>query len=235
MATDTTMTTEDTSMGTSSEPMTGAGPSDCPAIAEDNETEPAGTTEAESGTEAPAGSDGGATTEASAASEASVTTQAAADTSGQSVAPGESIPAASGPFVQILETDEFGPILVDSECRTLYVFKEDSEGEPTCFDECAVEWPPLFVPDDSVPPLADELDPSPFSVVDHADGPMLKVGDWPLYYFEDDTEPGEITGQGHGRPVVRRLPGRHDRRERGTSRADGSRRGRHRSGILGAI
>ena len=193
---DTTMATEDTSTGGSSEPMTGAGPSDCPAITEESGTEAPGTTEAVAGTEAPAGSEVGATTEAPAASGAAVTTEAAADTSGESVAPAESTPAVSGPFVQIVETDEFGPVLVDSECRALYGFKEDTEGEPTCVDDCAVEWPPLFVPDDSVPPLADELDPRLFSVVDHADGPMLKVGDQPLYYFEDDTEPGQITGQG---------------------------------------
>jgi hypothetical protein len=52
------------------------------------------------------------------------------------------------------------------------------------------------VSDDSVPPLADELDPGLFGVVDHVDGPMLKVGDLPLCYFEDDTEPSIITGQG---------------------------------------
>ena len=49
-----------------------------------------------------------------------------------------------------------------------------------------------------MPALADELDPSLFSVVEHPDGPMLKVGDWPLYYFAGDAAPGDMNGQGVG-------------------------------------
>ena len=109
-----------------------------------------------------------------------------------------SMPMASGPFVQIAESPEYGPILVDADCRALYVFANDSSGEPTCVDDCAAAWPPLFVPSDSVPPLADELDSSLFSVVQHPDGAMLKVGDWPLYYFAHDTAPGHTNGQGVG-------------------------------------
>jgi predicted lipoprotein with Yx(FWY)xxD motif len=109
-----------------------------------------------------------------------------------------SMPMASGPFVQMAESPEYGPILVDADCRALYVFANDATGEPTCVDDCAAAWPPLFVPSDSVPPLADELDPSLFSVVQHPDGAMLEVGDWPLYYFAHDTAPGQTNGQGVG-------------------------------------
>jgi predicted lipoprotein with Yx(FWY)xxD motif len=100
--------------------------------------------------------------------------------------------------VQIAETAEYGPILVDNACRALYIFTNDANGEPSCVDDCAVAWPPLLVPDDSVPPLADELDPSLFSVTSHPQGSMLKVGDWPLYYFAKDTAPGDTNGQGVG-------------------------------------
>ena len=107
-------------------------------------------------------------------------------------------PMASGPFVQLAESDEYGPILVDSECRTLYGFTQDADGEPTCVDDCAANWPALLVDGDAVPPLADELDPALFSIVEHPDGPMLKVGDWPLYYFANDAAPGDVNGQGVG-------------------------------------
>ena len=109
-----------------------------------------------------------------------------------------SVPMPSGPFVQIAETPEYGAILVDADCRALYVFANDANGEPTCVDDCAAAWPPLLVPDDTVPPLADELDPSLFSVTAHPEGSMLKVGDWPLYYFAQDTAPGDTNGQGVG-------------------------------------
>ena len=100
--------------------------------------------------------------------------------------------------MQVAESDEYGQILVDGECRTLYVFSHDVDGEPTCIDDCAANWPPLLVPDEAVPPLADEIDPSVFSVVQHPDGAMLKVGDWPLYYFANDAAPGDVNGQGVG-------------------------------------
>ncbi len=188
----------DTAMGATSEPMTGAGPSDCPPIA----AAPAGT-EAPAASEAPAGTepmttDAATATEAPMATEAPAGSEAPAATTGESMAPAGSVAAVSGPFVQVAESDEYGQVLVDSECRTLYAFTQDADGEPTCVDDCAVNWPPLFTPDESVPPLADELDPSQFSVVEHAEGPMLKVGDWPLYYFAADAAPGDTNGQGVG-------------------------------------
>jgi len=100
--------------------------------------------------------------------------------------------------VQIAETPEYGPILVDADCRALYIFTKDVGGESTCVDDCAKAWPPLFVTDETVPPVADELDPSLFSITDHPDGSVLKIGDWPLYYFAGDTGPGETNGQGVG-------------------------------------
>jgi predicted lipoprotein with Yx(FWY)xxD motif len=184
--TDTAMETTATSgAAAGTEPgATGAGPSDCPTVTVETTTatEP-GATDATAAT-APAA------TEAPAATVE--TTEAAADTAATAV------PMPEGPFVQIAETDLYGPILVDSQCRSLYAFMSDVDGEPTCVDECAEEWPPLFVTGNEVPPLADELDPGLFSVVEHADGPMLKVGDWPLYYFEHDTAPGDTNGQGVG-------------------------------------
>ena len=153
----------------------GAGPSDCPVVGEEAV-----------GSEAPEGT--GATEESAAGT-------AAADTTTAETAAETSAAPATGPFAQIEETDTFGPILVDGECFTLYAFTQDTEGTPTCADECAVEWPPLFTPDENVPPLADELDASLFTVVEHPDGSQLVVNDHPLYYFEGDTEPGVINGQ----------------------------------------
>jgi predicted lipoprotein with Yx(FWY)xxD motif len=203
---DTAMTadtaTADTAM-TAETAVTGAGPSDCPPITEEatEGSEAPATSGATTATEAAAVSETSAATEApSAATEAPAGTEAptATEVTGSTVTEG-SAPAVSGPFVQIVETDEYGPILVDSECVTLYGFTNDADGEPTCVDDCAATWPPLFVPDESVPPLADELDPSLFSVVQHPEGPMLKVGDWPLYYYAPDGgEPGQINGQGVG-------------------------------------
>ena len=169
--------------------MTGGGPSDCPAITETTDSAPATTSGEATATSA---ADATATSE----SETMATT---ATSAGESMATTGSEPMASGPFVQLAESDEYGPILVDSECRTLYGFTQDADGEPTCVDDCAANWPALLVDGDAVPPLADELDPALFSIVEHPDdGSMLKVGDWPLYYFANDAAPGDVNGQGVG-------------------------------------
>lgn len=99
----------------------------------------------------------------------------------------------AGP-IQTAET-ALGTILVDGDCRALYAFTADVDGESTCVDGCAAAWPPLLVEGDAVPELAADLDPALFSVVEHPLGPMLKVGDFPLYYFASDVAPGDLNGQ----------------------------------------
>jgi predicted lipoprotein with Yx(FWY)xxD motif len=175
--------------GATSEPMAGAGPSNCPAITE--EAEATATSEAAAMATAPAGT-------AVEPTEAPAGTEAMATEAPAGSEPTASVAAVSGPFVQIVETDEYGPILADHECRTLYTFANDVDGQPTCVDDCATNWPPLLTTDGTVPALADELDPSLFSVVDHPDGSQLKVGDWPLYYFAGDSGPSQTNGQGVG-------------------------------------
>lgn len=107
-----------------------------------------------------------------------------------------------------------GDVLVDASGMTLYMFQNDADGEATCVDDCATNWPPVLmpapeegtstVPADSAasgeePALfVGDLDPDLFSVVDHPLGPMLKFGDWPLYRFAGDSAPGDVNGQGVG-------------------------------------
>ena len=44
-----------------------------------------------------------------------------------------------------------------------------------------------------------DLDPALFSTVENPEaGPMLKMGDWPLYRFAADAAPGDVNGQGVG-------------------------------------
>lgn len=105
------------------------------------------------------------------------------------------IAAVAGPVVQTAET-ALGTILVDADCRALYGFTADVDGESTCVEGCATAWPPLLVAGEEVPEVAEGLDASLFSVVEHPLGPMLRVGDWPLYYFASDVAPGDLNGQG---------------------------------------
>lgn len=91
---------------------------------------------------------------------------------------------------------EFGEILVDADGFTLYGFTNDTDGVPTCTGGCAETWPPLFVDSEELP---EGLDPAVFDVVEHPSGEFqVKVGDWPLYLYAPDTEPGDTAGQGVG-------------------------------------
>jgi predicted lipoprotein with Yx(FWY)xxD motif len=95
-------------------------------------------------------------------------------------------------IVNTRETDEFGTILVNAEGFTMYAFLNDTEGESTCVDDCATNWPPALVGEANI----DVLDPDLYITVEHPDGTMLRIGDWPLYTFAGDEAPGDTNGQG---------------------------------------
>ena len=89
-----------------------------------------------------------------------------------------------------------GTILADAAGLTVYGFKQDTAGTPTCTDGCADAWPPVTVDGETLP---GGLDPGVFSVVERSDGTyQLKAGDWPLYRFAGDAAPGDTNGQGSG-------------------------------------
>jgi predicted lipoprotein with Yx(FWY)xxD motif len=88
-----------------------------------------------------------------------------------------------------------GQILVDGEGRTLYAFTPDEAGTPTCYDDCAIAWPPLLAEGETT--VGEGLDDSDFSTAPRTDGgDQVKIGNWPLYYFANDPNPGDVNGQG---------------------------------------
>jgi predicted lipoprotein with Yx(FWY)xxD motif len=98
--------------------------------------------------------------------------------------------------VQLGETS-LGDVLVDAEGLTLYMFDKDTEGISTCYEDCAVAWPPLLV--EGEPAVGEGLDESLVTTVPRDDGTMqVKYGDWPLYYWKDDKAPGDVLGQAVG-------------------------------------
>lgn len=94
--------------------------------------------------------------------------------------------------VHVSDTD-LGPILVDPDGFTLYMFTADTDGESTCYDACATLWPPI--PADT--PISSDLDESMFGSTTRTDGmEQLTVNGMPLYLYTPDTSPGDTTGQG---------------------------------------
>ena len=60
------------------------------------------------------------------------------DDSGDDGAAGE-----EGAATVMVATTELGDVLVDADGMTLYMFDPDMQGASTCYDECAMNWPPL--------------------------------------------------------------------------------------------
>ncbi len=78
---------------------------------------------------------------------------------------------------------------------TLYMYVPDTAGESTCYDKCAVAWPPQLTK--GAPTASGSADASQLSTTTRKDGAdQVKYGTWPLYYWQKDTKPGDTTGQG---------------------------------------
>lgn len=91
-----------------------------------------------------------------------------------------------------------GPILVDAEGMTLYLFTNDTPGVSNCYGDCEVKWPPLLVDAGEMPTAAPGL-MGKLGTTTRKDGSIQVTYDgWPLYYWWEDINPGDTTGQGVG-------------------------------------
>lgn len=125
------------------------------------------------------------------AAETTEPTTAAESTEGSASTEGE---AADGATVAVAESD-LGSILVDAEGVTLYVFASDTQGEAsTCTEGCAAAWPALTGPVTA----GDGVDEALLGTVDSGGVEQATYDGWPLYYYAQDSGPGETTGQGVG-------------------------------------
>lgn len=91
-----------------------------------------------------------------------------------------------------------GNFLVDDQGRTLYVFANDTQnsGTSACTDtECTTQWPAVIVT--ATPTAGTGVDASLLGTITRDDGTMQATyNGWPLYYFSEDTAPGDVNGQG---------------------------------------
>ena len=79
-------------------------------------------------------------------------------------------------------------VLVGENDMTLYIYDKDEPGVTNCYEQCAINWPPLMAEDGATP----EGD---FTLVERTDGTqMWAYKGWPLYYWIKDTKPGDVTG-----------------------------------------
>jgi predicted lipoprotein with Yx(FWY)xxD motif len=90
---------------------------------------------------------------------------------------------------------ELGPILVNGQGHTLYLFLKDRHGKSTCYGGCARVWPPALASGASrVGPGVAAGKLTTTTRKDHKR--QLVYNGHPLYAMSADTRPGEMEGQG---------------------------------------
>jgi predicted lipoprotein with Yx(FWY)xxD motif len=88
-----------------------------------------------------------------------------------------------------------GKILVDSQGRTLYLFKKDSATTSSCIGACATAWPPLRT--SGKPVAGSGVNASLLGTIARSDGqPQVAYKGHPLYLFVKDQKAGDTKGEG---------------------------------------
>ena len=89
-----------------------------------------------------------------------------------------------------------GPVLVNSQGHTLYMFVPDKQVKVTCVGSCAAVWPPVAlasgqraVASGGVKASLLGSDPNP------SGGQVVTYNKWPLYTYVPDTAAGDHDGQ----------------------------------------
>lgn len=97
-----------------------------------------------------------------------------------------------------LATGPLGAYLTGDSGLTLYTFKPDSANTSTCTGGCAQTWLPFGTGADDTLEAGDGVGGA-LTTFARADGTMQVAYDGaPLYYFANDSQPGDTNGQGIG-------------------------------------
>ncbi len=101
----------------------------------------------------------------------------------------------NSPLIGIFVTS-LGQVLEVGNGKMLYVHAGDSATASTCLDACATAWPPLIVAASTTivaPPGAKGA----FASITRPDGSVqVTYKGKPLYFWKNDVNPGDTTGQG---------------------------------------
>lgn len=106
-------------------------------------------------------------------------------------------PAAEEPVIKAVNDPKYGMILVDAKGMTLYIFTKDGPDLSNCNAGCLAKWPPLITA--GSPKAGDGVDDSKLGSTKLADGRLIVTyNHMPLYYWVNDTKPGDTSGQNVG-------------------------------------
>jgi predicted lipoprotein with Yx(FWY)xxD motif len=99
------------------------------------------------------------------------------------------------PTISVRDVDSLGAVVTDADGMTLYILTADPEGESVCTGDCAEAWPPLTVESEDALVESVRADGT-LGTTEREDGMLqVTIDGMPLYYFVNDEEPGDATGQ----------------------------------------
>jgi predicted lipoprotein with Yx(FWY)xxD motif len=91
-------------------------------------------------------------------------------------------------------SSRYGKILFDSRGRVLYLFARDRAGRSSCSGACAKAWPPFLTK--GAPKAGRGINGKLLGTTKRRDGTLqVTYAKHPLYYFKEDTRPGQIKCQ----------------------------------------
>jgi predicted lipoprotein with Yx(FWY)xxD motif len=97
--------------------------------------------------------------------------------------------------VGVAKTSSLGTVLVNSQGRTVYLFKADVGTKSACTSACATAWPPLLATGN--PTAGTGLTASKLGTTTRSGGErQVTYNGHPLYLFIKDQKPGQTNGQG---------------------------------------
>ena len=99
--------------------------------------------------------------------------------------------------IGIVTDPKLGKILVDGKGMTLYAFANDGPDKSNCSGDCLKKWPPLLTL--GSPMAGAGVDASLIGIATLSDGSkIVTYNKMPLYYWVNDTKPGDTNGEGIG-------------------------------------
>jgi predicted lipoprotein with Yx(FWY)xxD motif len=91
-------------------------------------------------------------------------------------------------------SSRYGKVLFDGRGRVLYLFARDRGTRSTCYGACAKAWPPFLT--SAAPRALAGVKARLLGTTKRRDGTLqVTYAGHPLYYFKEDTRPGQITCQ----------------------------------------
>ncbi|MEO8744874.1 MAG: hypothetical protein ABI334_05895 [Candidatus Dormiibacterota bacterium] len=103
--------------------------------------------------------------------------------------------AATGTTIAVATNAKLGQILVDAKGITVYLFVADTGTASTCYTSCAQIWPPVLTT--GAPQAGTGATASLLGTTTRSDGKVeVTYAGHPLYYFVQDKQAGDATGQG---------------------------------------